>query len=327
MEKLKIFSFLFFLSSQVVWAQSLEIIKTQKFEGTERYNSHRYGGISGLSFSDGFLWAVTDDRGQFGSPRMYKHSLKNNSVKIESEISIKEPKGTPVVDYEAIYRFKDGKFLISSEGDFNKKPRVFPFIKFWTATDKWKNELLIPEQFFPEKTGMQTKGLQNNSAFEAMTVSPDELSVYLMSEVALYQNQKSEIEFLEYEATGNEWKFKSRKAYIRDVAPEGAFEVMRGISDILYWKKDSLLVLERTVRVGKGRAVTLGAELFSVNIQDLKKKKLFTFDKELAANWEGLTWGPDLSDGRKLLILVSDNNFERATPTQYLFLAFKEEKP
>ncbi len=326
MEKLKIFSSLFFLSS-LVFSQTLEVIKSQKFEGTERFNSHRYGGISGLSFSDGFLWAVTDDRGQYGSPRMYKHSFKNNSVKIETEISIKEPKGMPVVDYEAVYRFKDGKFLISSEGDFNKKPRVFPFIKFWTEADKWTKELPIPEQFFPEKTGMQTKGLQNNSAFEAMTVTPDESSVYVMSEVALFQNQKSEIEFLEFENLSGEWKVNSRKAYTRDVAPEGTLEVMRGVSDILYWKKDYLLVLERTVRVGKSRAVTLGAELFSVNIQDLKKKKLFTFDKELAANWEGLAWGPDLSDGRKLLILVSDNNFEKSTPTQYLFLAFKEEKP
>ncbi len=114
---------------------------------------------------------------------------------------------------------------------------------------------------------------------------------------------------------------------MREAPAEKTFEVSRGVSEVLFWKEGYLLVLERWVRLSQTKALVIGAELFSVNISNLQKKKLFTFDGELAANWEGLTWGPDLSDGRKVLILVSDNNFERLTPTQYLFLAFKEEKP
>ena len=326
MEKLifPIVHFIFLLTANVA-AQNLEIIKTQKIESDKRINSHRYGGISGLSYAEGFLWTISDDRGQFGPPRIYKHSIKNNTLNIENEILIKEPSESIVVDYEAVYRFKDGQFLISSEGDLNKKPKVFPFVKFWSEINKWKEEISLPKDFLPEKTGMQTKGLQNNSGIEALAVNPEETSIFMMSEVPLFQNQKSEIEFLEYEKITSAWKFKSRKAYLRDSASEGTLEVMRGVSEILYWKKDHLLVLERWVRLSQSKAIMMGAELFSVNISNLQKKKLFTFDKELAANWEGLAWGPDLSDGRKLLILVSDNNFERSMPTQYLFLAFKEE--
>lgn len=355
----------------IAHAQSVEIIKSQNIKTTERINNHRYGGISGLSYSDGFLWGISDDRGQYGKPRIYKHSLRDNTVKIEEEISVNEPTGFAVVDFEAVSRFKDGTFLISSEGDLNKKPRVFPFVKFWSPTNlgtanssvnptnkqtaNWFDEIVLPDDFYPEKTGMQTKGLQNNSAFEAVTVTPDEKTIYLMSEVPLYQNQNSEIEFLEYEKivqpvakveqvkpvekpelskvrsklskheeNKSSWTLKSRRTYLRNLAPEGTFEVMRGVSEILYWKPDSILVLERWVRLNKSKAIVIGAELFSVNLKDLKKKKLFTFDGDLAANWEGLSWGPDLSDGRKLLILVSDNNFERSTPTQFLFMAFNE---
>lgn len=330
MEKL-IFSILLcvFCFSHFSSAQNLEVIKVQKIDSNLRFNNHRYGGISGLTYSGGFLWGISDDRGQFGTTRLYKHSIENKKVKIENEIPVKAPAGSAVVDFESIYRLKAGEFLLSSEGDLNKKPRVAPFVKLWNEQSGWKAGISFPEGFLPEKTGMQTKGLQNNSAFEGLTMSEDEKYLYLMSEVPLYQNQKSEVEFLEYEHSDAQWtwKLKSRKAYLRDKAPEGVLEIMRGVSEILYWKKDHLLILERWVRLSPKKAIVIGAELFSVNTRSLKKKKLFTFDGELAANWEGLSWGENLSDGRKLLILVSDNNFEKLTPTQYLFLAFKEEKP
>lgn len=308
-------------------AQSLEILKSQKFEPKLRINSHRYGGISAISFSGDFLWAISDDRGQFGPPRLYKQTLKNNQVKIENELLVPEPSGSKVVDYEGLAGLKNGHFIISSEGDFNKKPRVLPFVKIWSESEKWMSEIVLPEDFFPEKLGLQTKGLHNNSGMEGVTISPDEKSLFVMSELPLFQNRSSGIELLEYEKSESKWTLKSRKTYERESPADKTFEVSRGVSEVLFWKAGYLLVLERWVRLSQTKALVIGAELFSVNISNLQKKKLFTFDGELAANWEGLTWGPDLSDGRKVLILVSDNNFERLTPTQYLFLAFKEEKP
>ncbi|MET0763155.1 MAG: esterase-like activity of phytase family protein, partial [Thermoleophilaceae bacterium] len=41
-------------------------------------------------------------------------------------------------------------------------------------------------------------------------------------------------------------------------------------------------------------------------------------------NVEGMTFGPDLADGRRTLVLVSDNNFAPAQFTQVLLFAFSE---
>jgi len=38
-------------------------------------------------------------------------------------------------------------------------------------------------------------------------------------------------------------------------------------------------------------------------------------------NIEGMTFGPDLPDGRRSLVLVSDNNFSAAGFTQFLVFA------
>ncbi len=38
-------------------------------------------------------------------------------------------------------------------------------------------------------------------------------------------------------------------------------------------------------------------------------------------NVEGMTFGPDLPDGRRSLVLVSDNNFSPAGFTQFLVFA------
>ena len=41
-------------------------------------------------------------------------------------------------------------------------------------------------------------------------------------------------------------------------------------------------------------------------------------------NVEGMAFGPDLGDGRRSLVLVSDNNFAPAQFTQFLLFAFSE---
>lgn len=56
-------------------------------------------------------------------------------------------------------------------------------------------------------------------------------------------------------------------------------------------------------------------------IKPVEKKLLLDFQtlKNLPLdNIEGLTFGPELADGRRTLIVVSDNNFQPAQPTQIL---------
>lgn len=332
------FVVLLLLVFRLGFGHSIEKIQQFEVPADFRISQHRYGGISGLSFQGDHLWAVSDDRGQYGPPRVYKQKLFRNSrqqleVRPESELVLGQVKGFAVLDLESIFALKDGRFILSSEGDFNKKPRVFPFVKTWSKVAGWGESLDLAEDFFPETTGLQTKGLYNNSGFEGMTVSTDEHNLYLMSELPLFQSKKPDIEFLHYkkstksEKSSNEpvsWVLFERKKFQRNSGSTEAGEIMRGVTEILFWKSDFILVLERWVRLGSLKPLNTGAELFSVRLSNFEKKKLFTLDGELAGNWEGMTFAPDLSDGRKLLVLVTDNNFEKGEPTKYLFLALKE---
>ena len=56
----------------------------------------------------------------------------------------------------------------------------------------------------------------------------------------------------------------------------------------------------------------------------MAKKRLADLEADLGIvpdNLEGMTFGPTLPDGRRVLILVSDNNFNPAQVTQLIALA------
>jgi hypothetical protein len=369
--KIFIFAFLFaFLFSGSLFSGSLfsialafEKIGEHSFPADVKFEKHRFGGISGLSFRDGQLWAVSDDRGRFGPPRIYQLKFSDlNSpqssilqIQIESELTLPAAEESVVMDMEAIAALSDGSFLISSEGDLNKEPRSLPFVRLWHPQRGWGRSLSFPKRFSAETTGFQTKGLVNNSAFEALAINSDESQLLLFSERPLFQNKKDEIEYLSYrrdespkltpKTTGAvtkikdketpksestpqskkelKWSFRERRAYLLDRAPPGAGEVMRGVTEVILYNENTLLLLERWVRLSNKMSLVTGAELFSLQLKDWKKKKLFSLEGELAGNWEGMTRGPDLPDGRKTLVLVTDNNFEKGVPTRFLFLAFR----
>lgn len=323
--------FLFF--SFATQAQTLQLINEQSFDSETMYKDVKFGGISGLHYRDNVLWSLSDDRGSRGPYRIYKFNLTSSAdkkkwqVEISDMLPLGDAKGYKVLDPEALYVFSDNQILISSEGDLNQKPREMPMITFWSPDKKWGKELPLPKEVYPEKTGMQTKGVLNNSAFEAMAVQPDEKKLWIMPEMPLFQNKKNEIEIFEYELNKSKsWKKTKIYTYIRDLPAAGRTEVLRGMSEALWWKPDHLLVLERSLRVEGTSVNIVEAELFSVKLTGNKteKKKLLTLDKDLGANWEALSWGPELPDGKRLLIIASDNNFFKGTPTRFLFYSFKE---
>ena len=101
------------------------------------------------------------------------------------------------------------------------------------------------------------------------------------------------------------------------------------------------LALERSFSVGAGNTVKLyeartqGAtdvagfdDLFdestctTVPFEPVGKRFLLDFgDFVVPDNLEGLAFGPDLPDRRRLLIVVSDNNFAPSQVTQFIALA------
>ena len=118
---------------------------------------------------------------------------------------------------------------------------------------------------------------------------------------------------------------------------------INGVSEILADGPDHLLVLERSYVLGSGFSVRLyriatntdpsksGASntldvdmLVPGQFQPAAKELLFDAAQlglQTVDNIEGMTWGPRLPSGERVLLLVSDNNFNPAEVTQFVALA------
>lgn len=320
---------LFLLFAQ---AQTLELLSQQTFGSEIKFKDVLLGGLSGLHYKNNALWAISDDRGSHGPYRMYKFDLEGSmdnrkwSVKPVEMIPLGDVSGVKTMDTESIYLFDDGKFLISSEGDLNRKPREMPMIRFWSSEKKWENEISLPKEIYPEKVGMQTKGITNNGGFEAVAVHQNGQKIWFMPEFPLVQRSKGEIDLFEYELKNKKWKKSKKYTYKRDKYKGKGTEVLRGMSEALWWKEDHLLVLERSLIMQPTDLRKLSVDVFSAKMAGgkVEKKKILTLKDDLGANWEGMSWGPDLPDGKRLLILVSDNNFTDKNDTRFLFYSFKE---
>ncbi len=108
-----------------------------------------------------------------------------------------------------------------------------------------------------------------------------------------------------------------------------------GLPEMLALDDRRLLMLERGFSQGAGVTIKLFIAEFdgATDVAGMPAlagrsytpmKKTLLLDLETLGikldNMEGLTFGPTLPDGRRILVLVSDNNFNRTQIT--LFLAF-----
>ncbi len=188
-------------------------------------------------------------------------------------------------------------------------------------------------------------GLRQNGVFEGLTFADNFKTVYVSVEEPLYEDgpraglkdTNSFIRIIKYDV-------KSRKpiaqyAYHLDPVahpstPANAFKV-NGIPDILAIDKNKLLVIERSFSTGVAGCmirVYLTSLSNAANIAGIttlqQKPAALVAEKKLLINMddlgiyidniEGVTFGPDLPNGHKTLIFVSDNNFTREQKTQFL---------
>lgn len=265
------------------------------------------------------------------------------------------------LDPEGLVILPSGDLLISSEGNNNSKPREMPRIFRASSTGVWKADLPLPEKYLPESTGKQKKGIQNNGAFEGLSSFADGKFIFTSTELSLVQDvisgeeeKGSWIRILKYEDKGLEQGYKPVAEYAYRVDPLGdgklGLEVMRGVSEILTVSENKLLVLERGMRISsknlisqtlilylvdlsKGSDVSSLASLRDGKFTGVSKTKLLDFETDLAKecgekcieNFEALAWGPKLADGRRSLLVLSDNNFSKKQITRFLVFAVEGE--
>jgi hypothetical protein len=357
-------------SSRVFNKLSIEYIGEYKVPDNFQVKNTTVGGLSGLTYDrqrDRF-YAISDDRGDKAPARFYTLKLdldtKNpDRVKLD-KISITDvtllknasgetyPRGE--TDTESIALTPQSSVFISSEGDRGKN--IPPFInEFDLKTGRFKQALTIPQRYLPDTEGK--RGVQNNLAFEGITLSPtgtlpasgEPLRLFAATESALMQDKEvvkvgedgkipgAKNRWLHY-LLSNRPEIISEHLYQLDPPPLGALE--HGLPEIVSIDTSGhFLTLERSFglsgfRVKLFQTTMAGAtdtskiDSFKGNktIQPIKKELAFDL-KQLDIyidNLEGMSLGARLPDGSQTLLLVSDNNFTKQQMTQFLLFKFKQ---
>lgn len=314
----------------------LELLHVFEVPGTEEFQKTRVGGLSGLVWDESqkTFWAVSDDRGRVNEPRVYglewTWPAKDGAAawKIAKLVTLKDPKADPkkkksVWDLEGIALLPWGNWLIVSEGDMNQKPRVNSRVMEFKLSGELVRDYELPADYLAPATGRQTTGPRNNFSFEGLAGHADGSRWVAASELGLVQDKGEATRFLEYVQT-EAWVLKPGREWFYPLAPVVAVKAGRplvtGVSEILHARGDEWWVLERGAGISVS-GLTYNAALFRVELgsdQELKKTALLDLparDARLARNFEAMSWGPALPDGRRLLVLLSDNNLEKNEPT------------
>jgi len=314
------------------------------------------GGLSGIDYHQGAYYLVCD---QPSNPRIYKAeiSLTNRSIDtvlITEAIKLNKneefyKKHTP--DLEGIRFDAENKaFIVSAEGSIQnaKDPSVF---KISTQGD-FISAFKIPNYF--KASGSQKP--RNNGVFEGIAESFDKSGYWVAMELPLEKDgPKPKIYPTNSPVRITKFNKKSQLAesqftYKLDgisKLPINWFAV-NGVTEILEYDQNKFLVLERAYSAGYGSNgntvkifdVDASKATNTMEIENLKEsdylqaEKRLVFDFKSAENFlteetidniEGMTFGPELPNGKKSLILVSDDNFSSFSDqiTQFILLELK----
>lgn len=250
-------------------------------------------------------------------------------------------RGDQVADIETIrVDPQDGSLWYGSEG--NRKVGLHPFVRHADSGGRYLATLPTPAMFNVSKEEI---GSRNNMTFEALSFASDGKSLWLGMEAALYQDgplatpdNGSIVRITRLDRAG---KVLGQYAYpIEPVAsrPGPGREADNGVSEILAVNDHQLLVVERAGVANADGVYTNHVRIYEMDtegatdVQALpalagatyvpaRKRLLLDLEKIGLArvdNIEGISWGPRLENGRRSLVLISDDNFNPLQVTQIL---------
>ena len=303
------------------------------------------------------LYSLSDDQSQFQPARFYTLTVDLSDGRLDDEdvtfrgvttllASNGQPYPPASLDPEGLTLApKSDELIVTSEGIANVG--IAPFVRRYSPGGTFLGDLPVPDAFLPTSA---THGVRQNLAFEAAAVAPNGRHLFVGMEGALAQDGPaasltggSPSRILRYNLpTG---RVDAQYVYDTDPlaeapVPPTAFGV-NGLVELLPFNDQFMLSMERSFSVGApdtGNTIKLysvafpGADdvdgLDSIapvlgTIRTVQKTQLLDLDTLGLPldNVEGMTLGPNLPDGRRSLLLVSDNNFAATQFTQFLLFA------
>ncbi|MEO1471957.1 MAG: esterase-like activity of phytase family protein, partial [Pseudomonadota bacterium] len=310
------------------------------------------GGISGIARDPaGGFRGVSDEP---SDPRSYRFSidlgdgsLDDGDVTVDGVVPLTEGDGSPITDgpdLEGIGFGPGGEAYIPSE---QRSGNLTPEILIFDGDGANTGALPVDDKFLGDGA---TTGVGSNLGFESLTISPDGTTLYTANEDALAQDgprasstDGSLVRIVEYAlGTGTataEYAYEIDPIFVEGADP-AIFETTGLVELLALDNEGSLLALERSFAIGApGRGY--GARLYNVDLSlatdvsgfDALNSASFTAAEKtllldlstlgiVLDNVEGLTFGPVLPDGRRSLIVISDDNFSAFGPQATQVLAF-----
>jgi len=253
-------------------------------------------------------------------------------------------------------RFDPEGIRVSPEGSFFISDEYGPFVLEFNRQGNLLRRIPVPAKFrisnvsadpTAELTG-NTSGRQANRGMEGLAISPDGATLFGIMQSALLQDNGL--------ATGTTTRLGLNNRILRiDLATGDTKEYVytleainrgQGVSEILAVNDHQFLVLERDNRsnlpgstapptrkklwlidiagaTDVSGVASLPAGALPGSITPVSKTLFldlldptFGLTPTIAEKMEGLTWGPDLADGRHLLYVISDNDLSPTLATQ-----------
>jgi 3-phytase len=334
-------------------ALELEFLEQQIFPTATFFEGTQFGGLSSITYDHRrkVWYAISDDQ---VNARFYTLRLGVKQGRLGVEIAavttLRDAAGVPFaaasLDPEGLTLTDKGTLVITSEGFAARL--IDPWVREFALDGRQIGVFHVPAAFSPDAGG--TRGVRQNLGFESAAVTQSGRYLFTGAEAALVQDGPpatvgagSPARLLRYDlrtrALDRQFVYWTEPIAEPPVPPT-AFAV-NGLVELLPLDKDSLVSMERSFSVGApdtGNTI----ELFHIELGDAddvngfdslalllptlapaEKTPLLNLDTLGIPldNVEGMAFGPDLPDGRRSLVLVSDNNFSPAAFTQFLLFA------
>ena len=260
-----------------------------------------------------------------------------------------EPGG---LDPEGIVLARSRFLFVSSEGNISTDPIIDPFIRRYTRKGRPAGKLPIPTKYIPNGEDF---GVRQNLSFESLNLTPNQRYLVTAGEGALFQDgpastfeDGSLTRILIYDMKNR----RPIREFVYELAPWAEPSDIFGVNGIVEVlpidNVNTMLVMERSFSVGgqlgggTGNVVVINEVSIDeatnvlhidalyedgapIDFTPVSQRQIFAFD-DLGLpidNIEGMTFGPTLPDGRKTLVIVSDNNFNAGQFTQFIVLALE----
>lgn len=323
------------------------------FAGTE------VGGFSGIAYdwARDVYYVLSDDRSEEDPSRYYTVEIDVSGNQLEVDFVdvtfLRDDNGelfAPLaIDPEGIELVRPGQIYVSTEGDEDTVPVSDPEIMRFNPVGRQTREVPVPDKFlYTVDDGNQVR---DNLGFESITSTPNRRYLYVATENALENDgpistldSYSPSRFLQYHLPRQQPL--SEYVYCVDPIPQAPVPPTafadHGLVEIQALDNSgTFLTMERSFAVGVGNTILLfeattdGASDVSdetaLNLEGcptddptpMSKELLVDLEAEFGIspdNVEGMAFGPEIAPNERLLILVSDNNFNPSQTTQFIAL-------